>query len=478
MLLRTCLAVTALALAPAAAAQSIAGAACEPPAATARCGTLTVPEARDAPGGRTIDLALAVLPATEGRSDPDPLLVLLGGPGDAAVGQLRGIGAAFAAINRTRDVVLVDQRGTGRSAPLRCPFGSDDDLQSYLDAFLPLDEMRACARRLAAEADLARYRTRDFVADLEAVRASLGVARWNLHGSSYGTRVALHYLQRHPERIRSAILVGVVPPELTMPMTIGADADRGLAAVAADCRADAGCAAAFPALREQVDSIAQRLERAPVTFELTHPGTGRPVTLSLTRGTFGELVRTTLYSAAGASSLPLAVDEAYGGDYRALVLGALGARRNLARSGVAGLYLAVTCAEDVARVDPPAADASNRATTIGVSRPRRHIEACEGWPLRPDGEEWPSPVPVRVPVLMMVGAADPATPPYWAEVAMRAMENGRLIVVPHAGHGFAGMQGAECTARIHAAFVAAPVPDAVDAACVAAMRRPPFLLRR
>ncbi|HEU0016208.1 MAG TPA: alpha/beta fold hydrolase [Longimicrobium sp.] len=479
MFLRPLLLAAALAIPSVAAAQSVTWGSCEPVATRARCGTITVPEARDTPGGRSIDVAFAVLPATDsaGRS-PDPVLVLFGGPGDAGIERLRGVEAAFAVINRTRDLVVVDQRGTGRSAPLRCVFGSDDDLQSYLEAFLPVAAMRECSARLGAGADLSRYRTRDFVADLEALRSALGIARWNLYARSYGTRVALHYLQRHPEPIRSATLVGVVPPELTVPMTLGADADAALERVAADCRADSACAAAFPRFREEVDSIARRLERAPAAVSLPHPMTDQPITLTLSRGTFGEMVRAILYTPEGASQLPLLVHEAFGGDYRFLLMTGLGRRRGLARSGAAGLYLAVTCAEDVRRVDPQAALASNRGSTMGTARVAQHLEACQAWPARPTGDEFPTAAAIRVPVLMIVGDADPATAPRWAEVAMRAMENGRLVIVPQGGHDFGRMSGGDCLDRVQAAFLAAPDPAALDAECVKAMRRPPFVLRR
>lgn len=479
MRLRTLIAAATVALPTTAAGQPIRWQPCEPAVAHARCGTLAVPESRDGPGGRTIDLAFALLPATGAARDGAPLLVLLGGPGDTALDRLPSLASTFATMNRTRDVVVVDQRGTGRSAPLRCAFADDADAQSYLDAFLPLHATRECGARLGAHADLARYRTRDFVADLEALRGALGVDRWTLHGRSYGTRVALHYLQRHPARVRAAVLQGVVPPELAMPRTIGADADTALAMLAADCRADAACTTAFPHFRAEVDSIAARLARAPATVAFTNPFTRRADTVSLTRAVFGETVRSLMYTPFGASMLPLTIHEAYGGDYRPIVLAALGTRRGLARSGVAGLYLSVTCAEDVARVEAAAAVAHNEATTMGSARARQHIAACEGWPVRPDGEEWPTaPQSVRVPVLLLVGETDPATPPHWAEVALRTLPNARLVVVPQGAHGFAGMLGAACIDRVQAAFVDAPEPGAVDVTCVAAMRRRPFVLRR
>lgn len=468
----------ALSLPTTASPQSIEWKTCEPAVARARCGTITLPEARDKPGGRQIEVAVAVLPATDSVASTDPVLFLLGGPGGAAVEAMRSIAAAYAPMNRTRDMVFVDQRGTGRSAALRCPFGRDEDLQSYLGEFLPMREMEECRTRLAATADLTRYRTRDFIADLEAVRAALGVPQWNLHATSYGTRVALHYLQRHPSSVRSAILASVVPPELTLPMTLGADADSAIVKLTADCRADSACAATFPRFREELDSVAQRLERAPASVALTHPTTDQPITLTLTRGAFGEFIRSTMYSAANASALPLVIFEAYRGDYGNLVMGAITNRRGLARGGNAGLYLAITCAEDVARVDATAALTANRRTTMGESRAREHIAACRNWPTRPDGEEWPTASRSRVPVLLMVGDTDPATPPHWARLATRTLGDSKLVVVPGAGHLSGPALAGACLGPLQVSFVAAPEPGKVDASCVAAMRRPAFILQR
>jgi len=453
---------------------------CGDTAQSGRCGTLSVQEDRAKPLGRRIDVALAVLPATGTARTDDPLLILLGGPGDSPLGKAAALARQFADINVDRDVILVDQRGTGRSSPLACFFGSDDDLQSYMNEFLPLSGVRECLRTLRREAALGRYRTRDFIADLEELRVALGVARWNLHGVSYGTRVALQYMARHPDRVRSAILMAPVPPELVMPVSFGEDADRALRMLAADCRADSACAAAFPRFADEADSVARRLERAPAAARVSHPVTGAPVRLIVTRGTFGEVMRAAMYTPQGARSLPLMMHEAYDGDYTAVAAAALRRQRGMARAGWAGLYLAVTCIEDVARADTADAFARNRNTILGDARARQHIGACEGWPAQPDGNEWPASHRATPPTLVVVGENDPATPPRWAELTMKHLVNGRLVLVPQGGHGFAGMEGGggDCLQQLQVAFVETANPASLDTACVSSMRRLPFVTKR
>jgi pimeloyl-ACP methyl ester carboxylesterase len=136
-----------------------------------------VPEDRARPDRTSIAIAVAVLPATPPGTGAEPLLVLLGGPGAAASQGYAQYARAHAAANVDRDVIFADQRGTGRSAPLVCSHGSDEDLQTYMDAFIPLDAGKRCVTALAPSTDVTRYRTVDFVADLEDLRAALGIER-------------------------------------------------------------------------------------------------------------------------------------------------------------------------------------------------------------------------------------------------------------------------------------------------------------
>jgi pimeloyl-ACP methyl ester carboxylesterase len=445
-----------------------------------RCGMLTVPETHSASGreARTIGVAFAISPVRRHREGDEPVLVLLGGPGGAATGQLRGVMADYRALNRNRDVVLVDQRGTGRSTPLHCTFGPAGPDSSASDRFLPPEHVRACGERLRASADLSRYTTREFVADLELLREALGVSRWNLHGTSYGSRAAILYMQLHPQRVRAAILVGVVPPGLRMPMTLGPDADSALDRVAADCAADEPCARAYPSFRAEVDAIARRLDATPALVQGEDARTGKAMTVTYTRGMFGMAVRGAMYTGWGASNLPAMISQAYHGDFAPLMERGTRNSRRMRQSGVAGLYLAVTCAEDVARADQDSAIALNEASTMGAARARSIFAACAEWPARPHAIEWPDATPLTRPVLMMVGDADPATPPHWAELALRNAVDGRLVVVPQGGHVLSGLHGMGCLERLQSDFLTRPEPAAVDITCLQEVRRPPFVVPR
>src|SRR6185369_12572641 len=184
------------------------------PAAFARCGTLAVPEDPSAPGGRTVDIFVARVPSLSSAPRPDPLVLIAGGPGEITVDMYLQLKGAFEPARRERDVILVDQRGTGRSTKgFDCGVPDDLSLETAGDARLAkyIDQ---CLHE--PEHDPRFYTTSIAVQDLDRVRAALGVEQWNVYGVSYGTRVAQQYLRRFPERARSVVLDGVVPPELAL----------------------------------------------------------------------------------------------------------------------------------------------------------------------------------------------------------------------------------------------------------------------
>ena len=442
--------------------------------AAARCYTLSVPENHDKPGGRRLSLAIAVAPALGGPQHKDPILILLGGPGDAAGFGYAGLLRQHASLNVARDLVFVDQRGTGRSSPLACGLGgSDDDMQPYLDEFQAPDAAQRCRARLG-DVDLSRYRTTDFVADLELVRRALDVEQWNLHGGSYGTRVAQQYMARHPHRIRAAVLIGVVSPSQIVPMSFAADVGVALDSLTAQCARDAACRKAFPNFRRELDSVAARLERAPVPGTLAHPATGAPVSLRFSRHALSEAVRSALYSPEATRHLPLYVHRAFQGDYASLATIQLRRQRNIARQGWQGLYLGATCAEDIARVDTAALYANARGSFYGVSRSRQHVAACRDWPVA-TSDVWPTSDRITTPVLLISGDMDPATPLSGAVDAQRAMTSSRLVVVRTGAHGFGGMSNQECIRELQSVFYDKPEPATIVAPCLASVRRLPFV---
>ncbi|MCH7526613.1 MAG: alpha/beta fold hydrolase [Planctomycetes bacterium] len=177
---------------------------------SAQCGTLTVPEDPANPDGRQIELFVARIPALSGTPQPDPLLLISGGPGQATTDLYLTLRGAFEPIRRDREIIWLDQRGTGRSARLSCPTTDVQDLDTAT-----LDELAALVTDCvtALNADPRFYTTSVAVGDLEQLRLSLQLAEWNIYGISYGTRVAQHYLRRYPEHTRAVILDGIVPAE-------------------------------------------------------------------------------------------------------------------------------------------------------------------------------------------------------------------------------------------------------------------------
>jgi pimeloyl-ACP methyl ester carboxylesterase len=436
---------------------------CEIPMPQLSCGTFT--------RGEAYHWVMIHEPATPSPRK-DPLLVLLGGPGQFASGggfpqMLRG----YRVMAGDRTIVFVDQRGTGRSTPLLCPEGRG--AQRYMD-FITVADIPGCVAHLQRRgAQLARFGTGDFVEDLEHLRTKLGAEQWNLHGGSYGTRVALHYMAKYPASIRSAILVGTAPPELKMPSSFGADADRALGMLVRECKSDTACARAYPRFREEADSIARRLERAAAPVDVTLDTFGRTDRVQFTRAAFGEAIRGALYGWPSARFLPLWIHSAYRGDYRGLAQSQFDRQRST--DSWTGLYLAVTCAEDAAGLDTAAIFREHRATILGEGRARQHLGACAHWPKR-EAQDYSS-ARITTPVLMLTGERDPVTPPRWSEIALKRMTRGRLVVVPAGAHGFGGLQPRSCIPRIEADFIRSANPRAVDVSCAATLRRPAFVLR-
>jgi pimeloyl-ACP methyl ester carboxylesterase len=194
----------------------------------AKCGTYEVYENRATKSGRKISLKIVLIPATSDQREPDPFVYFAGGPGSAASDDAAGLAQAFPQVLAHRDMLFVDQRGTGGSHPLNCKFYDQADPQTYLGYFFPLDDVRKCRAELEPDSDLKLYVTTIAADDMDEVRAALGYERLNLFGGSYGTRAALVYLKRHPQHVRTALLQGVAPTDQLMPGDFAQGTERAL----------------------------------------------------------------------------------------------------------------------------------------------------------------------------------------------------------------------------------------------------------
>lgn len=431
------------------------------------CGTHRVFENRATKSGRTIDLKIVVAPALRRAPQPDPIFVFEGGPGGGAATLASERVPMMHRFQTDRDIVLIDQRGTGDSNPLDCsPDDADDDLSTIDD--YPVARFRDCLRTLAA--DPALYTTAIAMDDIDEVRRALGYGPINLWGGSYGTRAALVYLKRHEASVRSVVLDGVAPPDMRIPLYMARDGQRALDRLLDDCEKDqAGCARSFPGLRTSVQALWASLESRPrVAF--VHPRTGKPASVVASHRLIASIVFQALYSPEVAALLPQLLSDASRGNFQGVLT--LAFATDLPKGAMSeGLFLSVVCAEDMPRIS-----ADDIARETGGSFLGRHmfdtrVTPCEFWPKGAVADDFYAPVTSSTPVLIFSGENDPVTPPSWGDQVAATLTNSRHVVVPGAGH-IALMRG--CVQDLVGRFYEAADARSLDAGCVGQLRRPPF----
>lgn len=442
---------------------------------SAKCGTFEVYENRATKTGRMISLNIVVFPAT-GKREPDPVVYFAGGPGSAATEDAQGIALEFAKLREHRDLVFVDQRGTGGSNPLDCKFYNPADLQSYLGYFFPLEEVRKCRTQLEPKADLTLYTTTIAMDDMDEVRAALGYERINLFGGSYGTRAALTYLKRHPRRVRTATLQGVSPTDQYLPGDFALQTERALQGILAECYEDGACNKAFPKLKDEAKAVLAQLIKGPVEVEVQKPGSNDRVKIRLSRDLAAEAIRYMLYNPVAAGRIPLVLHLAAENNFVPLAQAALMYRINLVGSGSNGMYLSVTCAEDLPWIKPGEGERMAANTFLGDYRLRQQREACALWPRATIERDYGGPIRADVPVLIFTGEWDPVTPPANGDRVAKTLTNSLHIVVPHGAHGLGGLEGIECIKRIGQEFIERGTIKGIDTTCVKSIRRKGFVL--
>jgi len=432
----------------------------------AQCGTYEVFEDRVAKSGRKLSLRVVVVPALAAQPQPDPLVLLAGGPGQAAT-QLASILPTVERIRRHRDILLVDQRGTGDSNPLECDPDEEESLAAAFDdsQFLPL--MKKC--REGWDADVRQYTTPVAMDDLDEVRAALGYEKLNLWGISYGTRAALVYMRQHPERVRTAILDGVAPMSMYLPLYMPRDGQRAVDLLLAHCEQDAACAKAYPELRVRTEALLSKLE-TPRSVRVAHPLTGKLEEVVLSRRAFLGVLRSQLYSANSASLVPLMLDQASRDDWGAFTAVAVSLFNNTRRGMSPGLLYAVLCAEDAPFFDGTKVEAEAKGTWFGADVGLQALSVCQDWPRATLPAGYREPVVSDVPTLLLSGELDPVTPPSWAEDARRTLSRSLHVVVPGVGHN---TLGADCALSLMQQLVASGAVEGLKPACGANLTRPP-----
>jgi pimeloyl-ACP methyl ester carboxylesterase len=454
---------------------------CEVNKLKGNCGALEVFENRATRRGRKIQLQILVAPATGPKREPDPFVYIPGGPGSSAIEDASYVVQQFKRINEKRDLLFVDQRGTGGSHPLNCTFFNVDDPQSYFGYYFPLDDVRKCRKELEATSDLTLYTTSIAMDDLDDVRAALGYEKLNLFGGSYGTRAAMTYLKRHPDHVRTVTLHGVSPMDHYMPHDFPKQTERALQGILAECDADEACHKAFPNIRAESQALLERLIKGPVEVEVrTESSRGaekqKLANVQLSRDLAAEAIRYMLYNSAVSPRIPLILHLAAEGNFVPLAEAALNYRRNIVATGSNGLYLSITCAEDLPWIKPGEGEALAKNTFLGDYRLRQQREACSLWPQAQIEKDYSQPARSALPVLIFTGQWDPVTPPSNGDGVARYLTNSLHVVVPQGGHAFGGLEGLECLERLNVEFVEKGSVKDLDPSCTKNIKRRDFAL--
>lgn len=429
----------------------------------AQCGTLTVPEDRTNPDGRQIDLHIAVIPAITRSPEPDPVFLLAGGPGQSAAETFPATLSLLFNLHQDRDIVLVDQRGTGKSNPLRC---IDPEAEVLTDAEA-LAILKECPKSL--NADVRFYTTEIAMTDLNEVRAALGYDVINLYGASYGTRAALTYLRMYPQHVRTVTLDSVVDSDFVMFMDAAKDGQEALNQFFARCEADEACVQTFPNLRFEFEGLVARLAESPAEIVIPHPLTNKPTDVEVTDTFITSMIFNILYVPDLVAALPLGIHQAYAEEnYIPLISQAFMVNAGL----YDGMFYAVTCTEDAPLIDANESAQDSQDSVFG-DRTVDFAEVCESWQKGEVSPQFREPVVSDVPVLMLSGEADPITPPRHAEKVAENLSNDLHLIFAGMGHG---NMVAVCGSDIFTAFVESGTLSGLETDCVNKVSPPPFFV--
>jgi pimeloyl-ACP methyl ester carboxylesterase len=439
-----------------------------------KCGTLEVFENRETKAGRKIPINIVVLPASARVKEPDPVFLFAGGPGQAAGDLAPQALAILGPLNTKRDIVLIDQRGTGKSNLLQCKMPEDEtldmtDLEKRRQITVKL--IAECRDELSKKADLTQYGTTTAMMDYDEVRAALGAERINLWGGSYGTRSSMEYLRRYPDRVRTVTIDGVAPPSMPLPAFFARDAGAALEAMFTSCEKNKECSTRYPNLRATLATLQDDLRKNPRTLKVKHPLTGVPRDMVASEMSVMSSIFSALYVPQLAALVPEAINAASKSDFAPLYALTGGMTEGLSDSISFGMRLSVMCGEDLPRVTPALREQSAALKPFGDMFNREFGLACESWPKGKVLPDFFTPVTSDKPVLIYSGGLDPVTPPSWGEEAKKTLSNSVHFVAPNIGHG---VSHHACAPMITKKFIETASIANLDGKCLEKIPRPTF----
>lgn len=441
------------------------------PGIKARCGTLVRPEDPSDPDSPTIDLRVAVIPALSLEPEADAFVPIAGGPGGSTIEFYASVATAFEDVRRTRDIVLMDQRGTGQSAPMRCDV-DEDIIEGRYSRERTIADTRTCLAELGNDPRF--FTTSIAVLDLEALREALGYAQFNVYGISYGTRVAQHFLRRFPASTRTVVLDGVVAPQIALGPGIAIEAQNTLEQIFDRCSEDDACAARFPNIREEFTRLRRSLVDQPAALLLANPSTGRTEELLFDDDKLAGALRLLSYHPSSVALMPLLIDEAVTGNFQPLGAQFMMIANSMSDAINIGMHNAVVCTEDAPYFSSAGISRDElEATYIGPLQLDALDAMCSVWPKGVIDENFKEPVQSDVPVLLLSGENDPITPPAYADLAAVDFGNALHLTGRQQGHGLAPRG---CTPGIIGEFVASASVEGLATDCLERVFAMPFFL--
>jgi pimeloyl-ACP methyl ester carboxylesterase len=441
------------------------------PGIKARCGTLSRPENPVDPDSPTIELRVAVVPALTLEPAPDPFVPIAGGPGQSTIEFYASYASAFEEVRRSRDIVLMDQRGTGKSALMQCEV-DEEVLEGRFSREQTMAVTRDCLDQLPHDPRF--FTTSVAVGDLEALRAALGYSQLNLYGISYGSRVAQHFLRRFPVSTRTVILDGVAAPQVALGPGVAVEAQKALDTIFDRCAENESCHDRFPSIRDDFNTLRETLDASPVVVSIADPLSGRPAEIEVGSDEIAGALRMLSYNPTTVALIPLLIDEAVNGNFQPLAAQFAMIEDGMSDVMAIGMHNAVVCTEDYPYFDREDVSRDDLlATYIGPLMLDALDAICSVWPQGVIDDNFKLPVATDVPVLLLSGEADPITPPRYGDLAAVDMENALHLTGQRQGHGQAIVG---CMPRVIGDFVdTASVAD-LDTGCIDRFFAMPFFL--
>lgn len=402
----------------------------------ALCGTLDVAENPQQPLSKDnkVPLNVVVLPKFKEQSTQLPVMFLAGGPGQGATELAGMLSSPLWEIRQEHDIILIDQRGTGKSNPLACDDVEEDTLSYDIATMDVKQEVADCITKFK-DHHLPSYNTYQAIEDFEAVREALGHKQVHIIGGSYGTRAGFAYLKRHPESVASAVLDSNAP----MPLVVGffgKTSERAFDLLVEDCQAHEACNKSFPDLKQDYLSIVNTLDKQPIKQTIFHPITGESIEFLLTKQKFVEAIRGRLYNLAARQMVPYVVNKAANGDYRAVATFIATMKTDERSDGAlyTGLTMNIVCNEDMPRASEAEFKLDDSNYFSGKLGYSAFTDVCEFWPKWQAPEGFAEPVDTDVPVLLISGKYDPVTPPAYGDMAMKHLKNAKHVVIEQGSH--------------------------------------------